>query len=666
MHRFPYSRAALAAAASLACAGAFAQDASLKEVTVTDAPATGSLAAPASSLSGPQLLLRTQPSLGETLNGTPGISSTYYGPAASRPIVRGLDADRVRVLNNSGASVDVSGVSYDHAVASDPITVERIDLLRGPGALLHGGNAIGGAVNLIDNRIPREPSPGVSGRADIGFAGGNSERGGAATVDGGSDKLGLHVDAYKRRTGDVRVPADLACTQGGITRVQRRICNSWSDTDGGAVGGSLFFDHGYLGASVSQHNNRYGSVAEDEASIRMRSNRYAVEGELRALRGPFESLKLQASHTDYRHTEFDADVPGTVFSSRGSDLRVEARQAPIGKLRGVVGLQAEDTRFEAVGDEAFAPPSRTRGAALFTLQEYATGWGQLSAALRHEQVSVDGGASVLTPRFVAGSRSFSPTSAALGVQWKLDAQWQLSATLAHSERAPRDYELFADGPHLATGAYEIGNRNLRIERANSAEVGAQWKQGANTARVSAFATRFRDFVSLQDTGTTRAVGADLLPVFAYAPVRARFRGLEAGGNWRLLDAGRTLDLEWRGDLVRADDLSNGQPLPRIAPVRVGATLVYTQGAWSARLGADQYARQARVPAGQRETPGYTLWNAALSFRQNAGPATLLWYARLDNLADRLAYSATSILTQTAPGRVPLPGRSVKVGVEAAF
>jgi iron complex outermembrane receptor protein len=667
MPSISFSRAAIAAAASLACAGTFAQDGSLKEVTVTGNPLGATdLVAPVQSIGGQQLLLRSQPSLGETLNGTPGVSSTYYGPAASRPIVRGLDGDRVRVLNNSGASVDVSGVSYDHAVAADPITVERIEVLRGPGALLYGGNAIGGAVNLIDNRIPREASPGISGRADLGFASANSERGGAAWVDGGTDRVGLHVDAYKRRTSDVRVPIDLACTQGGVTRVQRRICNSWSDTDGGAVGGSVLFDNGYLGASVAQHNNRYGSVAEDDASIRMRSNRYALEGEWRELRGPLQSLKFQASHTDYRHTEFDAAVPGTLFTSRGSDLRVEARHAPLGALQGVVGVQAEDGRFEAVGEEAFAPPSRTRSGALFALEEYATGWGKLSLGLRREQVDVDAGTSALAPRFVAGSRSFSPTSAAFGVLWKLDPQWQLTANLSHSERAPKDYELFANGPHLATGAYEIGNRNLRLERANSVDVGAQWKRGADVARLNAFATQFQDYVALYDTGTTVASGGDTLPVFAYTPVRARFRGLEASGNWRLLDAGRTLDLEWRGDLVRADDRSNNQPLPRIAPARVGATLAYAVGAWSARLGADVYARQTRVPAGQRETAGYTLWNAALSYKQKAGPSTLLWYARLDNITDRLAYSASSILTQTAPGRVPLPGRSVRVGVEAAF
>lgn len=670
---------AVGVAMSLASAAALAQSSgaaapaqpqgapALKEVTITGNPLGASdLIAPAVGYSGPALLLRTQSTLGETLNGTPGVSSTYFGPNASRPVIRGLDGDRIRILGNGGATVDASGLSYDHAVTADPISIERVEVLRGPGALLYGGSALGGVVNVIDNRIPREAPDGVSGKADIGLATANRERGGGLMVEGGNARVGLHVDAFSRSTSDVAVPASLACTQQGVTRFASRICNSASRTSGGAVGGSLFFDQGYLGAAVSSYRNDYGTVAEDEVTIGMRSTRYALEGALRNLGGPLQSIKFQASHTDYRHTEFDAGTPGTVFASKGSDLRLEARHARLGPLEGIVGLQAETTRFSADGAEAFAPYSRTRQQALFAHEELPLSWGKLSLGARTESVKVDSSGNPLLPRFVPAGRSFNPVSYALGALWNVAPRWQLTANIAQSQRAPRDYELFADGAHVATGAYEVGNAGLGKERSLNVDLGAQWKSGANHLKLSVFSTRFRNYISLESTGVLRDVDGELFPEFAYRAVNARFSGLEAGGNLRLLDSGQTLDLELRADLVRARNADTGQPLPRIAPARLGATLAWAQGPWGARLGFDHAAAQRRVPVGERSTDAYTLWSAALTWRQQAGASSLLWYARLDNAANKLAYSASSILTQTAPGKSPLPGRSLKLGLQVGF
>lgn len=685
----PFFRS-LGGAALLACAHAQAQPTGqLGEVTVTGNPLGSSdLIAPATQLSGTGLTLRSQATLGETLNTTPGVSSTYFGPTASRPIVRGLDGDRIRVLSNSGASLDASSLSYDHAVATDPIAVERIEVLRGPGALLYGGNALGGAINLIDNRIPREPAPGVAGKVDAGYASGNREKSAAALVEGGNERIGLHVDMFHREMGDTRVPLDLACTQGGVTSIARRLCNSDARTRGAAVGGSTFFDKGYVGVSASEFRSNYGSVAEDEVRIDMRSRRYALEGEVRELGGLVRSVKAQASHTDYQHTEFDAGAPGTVFRNNGNELRLEARHAPLAGIEGVVGWQSERSRFAADGDEAFAPYSRTRSDALFLYEELGTTWGKLSLGARTERVRARSLGNPLVPRFAVAEREFRPSSLALGGLWKLAPAWQLSANLARSERAPKDYELFADGPHVATGAYEVGNPNLPKERANQLDVGVQWKSGPHSVRVSAFASRFSNYLALLGTGRQRdAEGngagtgvsdcgdgtsvesgctAEVMPEYAFQPVKARFRGLEAGGALRLLDAATTVDLELRSDLVRADNLSTGEALPRIPPWRIGATLVGAQGPWGARLGFDHNARQSRVPAGETPVGGFTSWHAALTYRMKAAGAQLLWYARLDNATNRLGYSATSILTQSAPGRVPLPGRSLKVGLRASF
>jgi iron complex outermembrane receptor protein len=270
-------------------------------------------------------------------------------------------------------------------------------------------------------------------------------------------------------------------------------------------------------------------------------------------------------------------------------------------------------------------------------------------------------------RFAQAQRRFTPASAAAGALWKVAPQWELTANVAHSERAPKDYELYANGPHVATGAWETGNAGAGVERSLNADAGVQWKAGHDAVRLNVFSTRFSNYIALLATGRDVAgEDGEALPEFAYTPVRARFRGAELSGSKRLLDAGTVLDLEVRADAVRATNLTTGQALPRIAPLRAGATLVGSRGPWGARLGFDAHARQQRVPAGERPTAGYVLWNAALTYRASAGPASLLWYARIDNAGDKLAYSATSILTQTAPGRVPLPGRNFKVGVQAGF
>lgn len=687
-----FSAAASAAAALLSCAPAWSQTApasTLAPVTVTANPlGSEQLSTPVTTLSGTGLLLQRQATVGETLARTPGVSSTYFGPMASRPTIRGLDGDRIRILENSGTLLDVSSLSYDHAVALDPIAVERIEVLRGPGALLYGGNAIGGVVNLIDNRIPREPLNGVLGRVDASAATGDRSRAGAALVEGGNERFGLHLDVSDRHAGETRVPTALACERDGETRMAKRICNSDGDARSAALGASAFFDQGYAGISASQYRSDYGSVAEDAVRLGLKSSRVAAETQIRNLGPWLESVKAQASSSHYRHTEFEDGEPGTTFRNSGQDLRIEARHAKLGPLQGVLGFQGEKARFSAEGEEAFAPPSETRQKALFLFEELPAQWGKLTFGARREWVDVQSSGDPLLPRFSAASRSFGPTSVSLGGIWNVAPAWQLTGNASRNERAPKDYELFADGPHVATGAYEVGDANLGKERSTSFDAALLWKDKHDRLRIGLFQSRFSNYLALLATGLQRdaegngagtgvtdcgdgtsaesGCSAELLPEYAYRGVAARFRGLEAEGSVRVWQGHGTLDVEWRGDLVRADNLSTGEPLPRISPARAGATLVWGSGPWNARLGFDSWARQDRVPAGDVAVAGFTTWNAALAYRMKAGTGDLLWYARLDNITDRLGYSATSILTQSDPGRVPLPGRSLRVGVRAEF
>lgn len=675
----------LVSCAALAQADAGATP-SLGEVTVTGNPLGATdLIAPTTTLSGDRLLLRSQSTLGETLNGLPGVSSSYFGPNASRPMIRGQDGDRIRILQNGGAAPDASALSYDHAVPVDALVTERIEVLRGPSALQYGGSAVGGVVNVIDNRIPSEPLQGFGGRADLGYATGNREKNGGVVLEGGDNRYALHVDAFKRDSDDVSAPIDLPCENPTRFGTARKICNSANEAHGGAIGGSVFFDQGWIGASASTYRSTYGTVAEDDVTIGMKSDRYALEGEWRP-GGFFKSIHAKASSTDYRHTEFEGEEPGTTFANKSKDLRIEARHQAIGGVEGLIGFTSETNDFSADGEEAFAPHSRTRANALFLHEELGTSWGRLSFGARTEQVKVRSLGYPDDPeitRFFVGERSFDPKSAAFGALVNLTPQWQLTSNLAYTERAPKDYELFANGPHVATAAWETGNPDLNVEKSMGFDLGAQWKSGANTARVNAYVTRFSNYIGLTATGNrfdeegnvTTDPDADALDEYAYAGVRARFTGIEASGNLRLIGTdgfsraadGSTLDLEWRGDLVRATNTDTGQPLPRIAPARVGATLAYGNGPWTARVGFDHYAAQRRVPdIGARETDAYTLWNASLNYRMKVQRANLTWYARVDNLTNKLAYSATSILTTTVFPDAPLPGRTLRVGLRATF
>jgi iron complex outermembrane receptor protein len=596
--------------------------------------------------------------------------------------------------------MDVSGLSNDHAVPIDPLTTERIEVLRGPATLLYGGSAIGGVVNVIDNRIARERTfdakGGVMGKAEVRAGGAADERSTGAMVEAGNDKFVLHVDAFDRSTKNLRVPKEMNCVGDSATTPNgRRVCNSASNSKGGAVGGTLLFDRGYLGLSTSEYRSTYGTVAEPKVTIGMRRRHHVMEGLLREV-GAFKDVKFQWGKTNYTHTEFEGADTGTRFDNKGYDLRVEARQRALRlgetlQLEGSVGVQRERSNMQAIGDERFLPPSRTQSTGVFTYQALKTSWGQLSAGARAESVEVRSfetiGPNAENP---AQSLKFKPMSFALGAMRNLrqgEAQngWQLSTNLSASQRAPKDYELFAHGEHVATKAYEIGQPTNGLEKGTQLDVGGEWKQGAHKFGITGFASQFSNYISLQPTGQGWDAGTEVfvnpvganVPVYRFEGVRARFYGIESTAKIRMVagqdalltsnGAHGAMDLELRADVVRAQDLTHNSPMPRIAPMRVGADAVWSRNAWGARFGFMHAAAQNRVPDGGVTTTGHTLWNAGLNYHTHSGPTHWLLFAKLDNITNKLAYSSTSVLTQTMRDNAPpIAGRSLKVGAQVSF
>ena len=674
----------LAAACSflpaLACAQAQNPD---QTVVITGNPlGSANLAQASNVITGEGLALRRAGTLGETLASVPGVSATGFGPNSSRPVIRGLDGDRLRLLDNGGASVDASSLSFDHASATDPLVAERIEVLRGPAALLYGGNAVGGVVNTIDNRIPRLglflDKPGLGGRAELRLGGAANEKAGAAVLEGGAGQLAWHVDAHARSTQDQRVPLFTPLEDGTPLDPTRRVRNSAARAEGGAVGASWVKGGDYAGLSAESARQRYGVTVEPDVTIRMKRDRLAAAGHWGLLGGPLSAVTAQASHTDYEHQEVEGDgTVGTTFLSKGDEGRVHLRQRALplagGELQGVLGVQAESQRFSALGEEAFVPGTRTRSTALFTLQEWRQGPWNLSAGARVEQARVasDGDTDPANPRFgSAQSRSFSPSSLAVAVKMAPAAGWQFSLSAARTERAPTFYELYANGLHVATAAFEVGDTALGKERSRHVEAGAAWRAGHTGFSVQLFRTDFARYLSLDDTGTTVQVPGEAgdppqdVPVYAFRAVRAQLSGGELEAYARLLQQGGvTLDLRASADTVRGTNQDSGEPLPRLSPWRTRASLVLRGAQWQAGAEVRHSAAQSRVPSTDTATAGFTmldLW-AGVALPVPGSPQLLV---KLGNATNELGYNASTLATMR--GLSPLPGRALSMVLRAAF
>ncbi len=671
---------ALALAASLPGLAA-AQAAAPATVVVTGNPLGTAITAPSSVLAGEGLALRRGGTLGDTLDGLPGVAASGFGPQSSRPVIRGLDGDRIRLLDNGGASADASNLSFDHAVALDPLLVERLEVLRGPAALLYGGNATGGVVNAIDNRIPRAALGSLGGRAELRLGGAARETAGAALLEAGAGGLNWHADVARRLSGDLRTPGFI---RPGDTAPSRRVANSDGTSEAAALGASWADARGYAGAAVDGLRNDYGVTVDPEVRIRMRRDRLQLAGERRGLAGPLATLTVQASHTRYQHQEVEGDgAVGTTFKSTGQELRLQANQAPLalagGTLRGVLGLQTEALDFSALGEEAFVPGTRTRSQALFTLQELALGLATLQAGVRLETVTVrsDGDAAdAAEVRFgPALSRNFRPRSLSLGVLAPLGASgWRASASVGSTQRAPAYYELFANGLHVATGAYEEGDVNQRLERSRHVELGLQWQQAGHSLRAALWQTRFANYIALDDTGATVPAQAEDgsaidVPVVRFTGVPARLHGGEVEARSRLATgawlAGWTLDASAGLDWVRGDNRRTDQPLPRIAPLRLQAGLDAARGVWRGGVQLRHAARQSRVPTTDLATPGWTTLDLWTSWAQRLGPgADAVWTLKLSNLGDALATNASALLTARALS--PAGARALHASVRVGF
>ncbi|AQW67612.1 TonB-dependent receptor [Pseudomonas putida] len=668
-------------ALALCMVTSYSQGVELSPQVITANPlGSAQLASPSTVLEGTDLLQQQHSSLGETLNRQPGVASTWFGPGASRPIIRGLDGDRIRLLRNGVGALDASSLSYDHAVPLDPVTVERIEIVRGPAALLYGGNAIGGVVNTFDNRIPDTPIDGIQGAGELRYGGADTTRSSAGKLEAGNGAFALHVDANARQYNDLRIPGFARSAQvrdADTPGSKHRLENSDGRQDGGALGGAYHWDHGYAGLSYSRYDSNYGSVAEPGVRLDMEQDHYAFASQFRDLDGPFSSVKLDAGYTDYQHREIEEGEVHTTFKNKGYEARVEARHQPLGPVEGVLGAQVSRNEFSALGEEAFVPHTDTDTFALFLLEQWhATDRLDLSlgARMEHTRVDPDGKGNAQFAEADSAS-SFNAFSLSSGAVYQLDSIWSLAANLGYTERAPTFYELYANGAHVATGAYEVGDASLSKEKAFSGDLALRFDNGTHKGSVGVFYSHFRNYIGLIGTGNLREGhdhehegedhdhDHDGIPEYQYQGVRARFYGIEAQDRWQLAqNRYGSFALELSGDYTRAKNLDSGEPLPRIAPLRLNSGLVWELDRWQARVDVEHAAAQHRKPANETRTDGYTTLGASVGYRFDVGHSQWLAFVRGENLTDQTVRYASSILRDIAPA----PGRSVEVGLRTTF
>lgn len=593
--------------------------------------------------------------LGETVATQTGVQSTNFGPGVGRPIIRGQEGARVQILSGGIATQDASTVSVDHAVTIEPFLADQIEILKGPATLLYGPGAIGGIVNVIDGRIAETPVDGLQGRAESRGDTGADERAGMVRLDAGNEQFLFHVDAYDRSTDDVEAP--------GLAHGDDRLENSAIDSQGGALGASVFGERGFFGVSVAQFDTLYGIPGhehheegeeegeheEEAVRIDLEQTRFDAKGSLTQPLPGFDRLNIEFANTDYAHNELEGDEIGTRFEVDATDSRLELVHDDWNGWRGVFGLAATDKDLQAIGEEAFIPPSNTQDFGIFGIERKQFGAFELEFGLRLDQTDIETD---------LGSRDFNGTSFSINGHWDINDNWHLRTGFDRAERAPTTEELFSDGVHVATGSYELGETELDTEVANQFELGLDYVSDVWSLQGTVYRNHFSDFIYLADTGETE----EDVPLRVWSQADATFQGYELEARFQLAenDYGR-FSLRLLTDGVKAE-LDDGGNLPRIAPARFGAGLNWDWQGWRADLLVMNYQRQDDVAEFETETSGFTTVDLGAAYTFTQGENEWEVFVRAKNMTDEEARLHTSFLKE----EVPLPGRTFQAGLRFYF
>ena len=653
---------------------------------------------PVTILSGEELDQNQAATLGDTLKSVPGVHSSYYGPVASSPIIRGLDGPRIKVVQNGLGASDASRVGPDHQVSTETSTATQIEVLRGPATLLYGSGAIGGVVNVVDNRLPTQRQEGVSGEVFAQYDNVAEAKTLSTDLNAGSGDFAFHIDGYTRKTDDYKipVPADIDADGGSTT-----LANSDIDASGYNLGAGWITDDMRVAFSYGHMDSDYGLPGEEGVFIKLNQDRYQGVMDWNNLDGFIQAVHWQNAYTDYEHSEIEGAEIGTTFKNESIESRLWAEHAPVYGWKGIVGLHYNHSDFEAIGEEAFTPPTKTDSIAAFLMEEKKVGSLLWQVGTRVEQSAHDVDNDFFTALSSSNSVSFNDkdydaVSGSAGVVWSINDRHSLAFNYAYSQRAPSASEIYAYGPHIGSGTYEVGggfelsnnagqysvvqsNDSMDKEVSNNLDLTYRYTGDTWNANVSIFNNDISDyvfesftdlvisdgaFISSADYENQVAVSgepddeADGLPVVLFAQQDARLYGYEAQVDWHLNDDWR---LEVFTDYTRAK-LDSGGNVPRIPPMRVGSSVHYEYGNWHTEVEVIRNAKQDQIADNETSTKGYTMLSASANYYLDLGDVDMTIYIKGDNLTDQEGRVHSSYLKDEAP----LPGRSVSLGVRARF
>lgn len=640
-------------------------------------------AKPVTVLTGDALYTKMETTIGDTLKNELGVTSQSFGAGVGSPVIRGQSGPRVQVMQNSMSNNDVSSLSPDHANGVEPILAERIEVLRGPATLLYGNGAIGGIVNVIDNRIPEKAFDKVIGGAgEQRYDSATNQTSSVVKVEGSNNGFAYHVDGFYRDQGNTHIGGtaiDEAAVQindpsfTAPENSQGVINNSNARSRGGSIGVSMIGDTGLVGASINQLEKNYGipsdGSGEAPVTVDLKQTKYDFKARLNQPFAFAEKLKMKFGYTDYQHTELDGGQPATHFLNKSYASRLELEQKPIGALTGSLGFQSTNSEFSAInadGSAPLVPKSNIDSYGLFAVESYKYGNVTYELGGRGEWVTI-------SPENT-NSLTYLPISGSLSALWEVNKQHQLSLAYTHSQRAPLIQELFYDGVHEASRSYELGNANLSKEFSNNLDLGYRFNSDWMSAEINVFHNWVSNYIYQQradylfntdteDFADTCTLGEACIPVEINQQAGATFKGYEAQLKFPLMENHYgLLDLSLFSDYTRGT-FNKGGDVPRMPPLRYGLQLSYEKNEFSSNVRLTRGEAQTHAGANETSTASYLLLNLGAQYHiASISDADIMVFANAKNLTNENIRNSTSYLRNFAPEA----GRSGEVGIRVSY
>lgn len=690
MNKYAFPSILPAILLALLPSGAAAHEA-LEEIRVTADPLSevdSHFTKPVNILNKEELQRRSIQNIGEAIAREPGISSSDFGAGVGRPVIRGLTSGRVKVMEDNIGTMDASVTSADHAIATEPVFADSIEILRGPSTLLYGSGTSGGLVNIVNNKIldhvPEKPEGEALAQYETvsdGFLG-------AAKLNAGTGNFAVHLDGMIRDQKDYDIPG-FASVSPDEDEIPGKVENSQVESDSVTGGASYINPRGFIGFSINRSSSDYGIPGhhheeeegeeehgeEDGVTIDMEQIRYDFKAALDQPLSFISRLKTRWGYSDYEHREIEGDGEiATLFDIQHLEGRIEALHEPLGAWNGALGIHINNRDFSAVGEEAFVQPAKQDAVALFILEKGDFGDIHVDIGFRYEKVDSESSGGIST-----GHDLFSFSG---GGQWGYTKGYAVGLSVNYNQRAPTIEELFSEGPHLATLSFDVGDSALGKEKSSGIDLYWRKTDGRFTFSANFFYNSISDFIFQQEQdlnvdGAADRVEedfsgsvADILPageedellLLHYSQNDSDFLGFELEGTFNVFNDRRgNLDFRSWADYVEAE-LDNGRNLPRITPWRIGADMAYTNGPLAFVVDYTHTGKQDDTAPLESSTDGFNMLNLYAGYTMNLHGTDITLFARGSNLLNEEARRHTSFVKNIAP----LPGRSGIFGLRASF